>query len=45
MLSSTLQAFLSQVVDKIAQFDPDLKVRKYKVEVLKSNAGYAAEVL
>ena len=26
-------------------FDPDLKVVKYKVEVLKSNVRYAVEVL
>ena len=36
---------MSQVVDKIAQFDPNLKVVKYKVEVLKLNTEYAAEVL
>ena len=25
-------------------FNPDLKLLKYKTEVIKSNAGYAAEV-
>ena len=25
-------------------FDPDLKILKYKVEVIKSNTGYVAEV-
>jgi len=43
--STTLQALLIQIVDKLAQFDPNLKVAKYKAEVLKSNAGFAVELL
>ena len=43
--STALQAFLMQIVDKLTQFDPNLKVARYKVEVLKSNAGFAVELL
>ena len=39
-----LQIFLIQVVDKLIQFDLDLRMLKYKVEIKKSNAGFTAEV-
>ena len=42
--STALQAFLIQIVDKLAQFDSNLKVAKYKAEVLKSNARFVVEL-
>ena len=32
------------MIDKLTMFDPDLKIIKYKAEVIKSNTSYAAEV-
>ena len=35
---------LSQVIDNLTQFNPDLRILKYEAEVRKSNAGFVAEV-
>ena len=41
---NVLQILLSQVINKIIQFDPDLRILKCKAEVRKSNTGFAADV-